>query len=756
MKKLKSFFQKNHNFRHWTGILALLALSVGSMQLSNSDWLLTSILEKPAYTFDGAVSPFEEMIDYSELSSAEKDMTYTELKAAGSENLIPHLLHLYENSNLTFDLSNVDWSDQEQIDKMNLQYNITVPFAGNYKLDSCGIGCGSHPGIDWVMPNETPVRAAVTGEVTKVSEQSSGFGHHIVVKTENAPHPNNANQLTTIYFGYSHLGDVYVNVGDVVSTGEIIALSGNTGTSTAPHLDWQLALEEVPWTPYWPFTWSEASAAGYDFWTAVNEGLGSDNMYAYMADPAEYVLKYNNESYVAPVIAETDEEEVIQVDSEVIEEVIEELIEDLEESEEILIDDEQEEEVIVEEEVVSSVVTMDISDLDVDMPSFIMTGDKREIEITLYDATGAVLKDPQFTEDIEISFTEDDVVKLNRNFLDKNDFNKGVASLNLHGEALGSSSIVFEISGSTFTTTPINVIDEVQPFSKFGLASDGNFVPNVKEIVQIQALDLEGAPTPKIKGDGVVELEIIEGEGSLTPSQIHTDDFINGIAEVELLSESIDDIVIQVSYGKKVTESDRIQVQDFTDLSTSHEYYPSVSFLRTKGTISGYSDGSFQPERDVSRVEALKMIYSGMDLPLIIGRTVSFKDTASSGEWYSDVLATAAESGVVQGYADGSFKPTQGVNRVEFLKMLFASMDLSVDPVVADDPAPDVNNLEWHAPYVQYAMENNIFPDTSANKNFYPGQAMSRIEVAEVIYRLLVVEYNNGEPYSIQLDVPTL
>ncbi|MFT7184408.1 MAG: hypothetical protein ACI9QC_000750, partial [Oceanicoccus sp.] len=403
----------------------------------------------------------------------------------------------------------------------------------------------------------------------------------------------------------------------------------------------------------------------------------------------------------------------------------------------------------------TSVVTMDIASIEVDMPSFIMIGAKREIEITLFDATGSVLTDPQFTDNIDIDFSDENIAKLNRTTLDKNDFRDGVATLDLYGELEGEATIVFEIASSTFTTTPFYIISEIQPFAKFGAASDGYFVPNVTEIVQIQALDLEGNPTPKISGSGTVELKVIEGDATISPSKISTKDFTNGIAEIELYSEEIDDIVIQVTYGTKVTESATIQVQEFTDLSSSHEYYPAVSYLRSKGTVSGYPDGSFQPDREVSRIEGLKFIISGLEVPVSFGRTVSFSDTASTGAWYSDYLATAEDIGIVQGYSDGSFKPSQGVNRVELLKMLFASKGISVDPVVGSDPTPDVDNLSWYAPYVQYAMEMNIFPDSNSNTNFNPGQSMTRIEVAEVIYRLVIVLHND-EAYSIQLDVPAL
>jgi hypothetical protein len=755
MKKLKSFLQNDH-FRHWTGILALLALSVGSMQIHHSDFMLTSILDEPEYVFEGTVSPLEYMLDYSELESGDRDLDYNNLLAEGGGKMIPHLLHTYNQANLSFDLDDIDWSDESEVEKLNLQYNITVPYTGNYSLDSCGMGCGSHPAVDWVTPMGTPLMAASTGKVTKVSEQSSGFGYHVVVETQGAPHPTNAGEKTTIYFGYSHLSQIYVNEGDIVHVGDFLGLTGESGTATTPHLHWDLALESAPYVPYWPFTWSEANEAGLNFWSAVNEGLGMDNIHAHTADPAIYVLEYNIDTYVAPEPVE--EEDVIEIDSELVEELLEEIQADEEELEEL--EDEDIEEVVEEEELVeeleeTSVATMDISAIDVDMPSFIMTGDQREIEIILYDSTGEVLTSPQFTDKIDISFADDSIAKLNRSVLDKYDFTDGIAKLDLYGQLEGDTTIIFEVANSTFTTTPLYIIDEVKPFTKFGVATDGYFVPNVSESIQIQSLDLEGMPTPTAPSGGVVELEVIEGTATLSPSELSVKDFVNGIAEVEIYSEDIDDIVVQVTYGTKVVESEALQVQEFIDLSSSDDYYPAVSYLRTQGTISGYPDGSFQPEREVSRIEGLKFIISGLDVPLSLGKTVSFSDTEASGAWYSDVLATAEGIGIVKGYADGTFKPTSGVNRVELLTMLFASADISLDPVVIGDPAKDVDNLTWYAPAVQYALEMNIFPDANSNKNFNPGQAMTRIEVAEAIYRLIIVQHND-EPYSVQLEVPNL
>jgi len=200
-----------------------------------------------------------------------------------------------------------------------------------------------------------------------------------------------------------------------------------------------------------------------------------------------------------------------------------------------------------------------------------------------------------------------------------------------------------------------------------------------------------------------------------------------------------------VTYGTKVEESQTLEARLFNDVSETNEYYTALSYLFEKGTVQGYPDGSFKPSNTVSRVEGLKFIFSGLDQEVKTGLTARFADTSNS-EWYSNYLATAYSLGVVQGYADGNFRPAQGVNRVEFLKMLFSTVDLSIDPVVIEDPYEDVNNLSWYAPYVQYAKEKNIFPVKGSY--FNPGDPMSRIEVAEVIYRMIVVNQHDGESYN--------
>lgn len=85
-----------------------------------------------------------------------------------------------------------------------------------------------HRGIDFSVPTGTPVRVTADGVVTKVEKQR-GFGR--VVKV------SHGNGLETVY---GHLQEAQVKVGQQVSRGEVIALSGNSGRSTGPHLHYEV------------------------------------------------------------------------------------------------------------------------------------------------------------------------------------------------------------------------------------------------------------------------------------------------------------------------------------------------------------------------------------------------------------------------------------------------------------------------------------------------------------------------------------
>ncbi|PCG81581.1 peptidase [Streptomyces sp. WZ.A104] len=90
-----------------------------------------------------------------------------------------------------------------------------------------------HSGQDFAVPVGTPVVAAHTGTIVKAGPNGGGdgpaYGNAVVIKHANGK-----------YSQYAHLSKINVKIGQQVKTGQKIALSGNTGNSSGPHLHFEI------------------------------------------------------------------------------------------------------------------------------------------------------------------------------------------------------------------------------------------------------------------------------------------------------------------------------------------------------------------------------------------------------------------------------------------------------------------------------------------------------------------------------------
>ena len=87
-----------------------------------------------------------------------------------------------------------------------------------------------HKGVDWSVPTGTAVFASCGGTVARAG-WGSGYGYCVYINHEDGRQTR-----------YGHLSKVLVKVGQTVKQGERIALSGNTGVSTGPHLHFEILI----------------------------------------------------------------------------------------------------------------------------------------------------------------------------------------------------------------------------------------------------------------------------------------------------------------------------------------------------------------------------------------------------------------------------------------------------------------------------------------------------------------------------------
>jgi murein DD-endopeptidase MepM/ murein hydrolase activator NlpD len=111
-----------------------------------------------------------------------------------------------------------------------------LPVHGDYTISSpFGERWGVlHPGTDLAVPVGTPVYAANAGTVT-LCRWNGGYGNNVVIQHDDG--------VTSVY---GHASKLLCRDGEQVQAGDEIALSGNTGYSTGPHLHFELRRDDKP------------------------------------------------------------------------------------------------------------------------------------------------------------------------------------------------------------------------------------------------------------------------------------------------------------------------------------------------------------------------------------------------------------------------------------------------------------------------------------------------------------------------------
>ncbi len=106
--------------------------------------------------------------------------------------------------------------------------------------------------------------------------------------------------------------------------------------------------------------------------------------------------------------------------------------------------------------------------------------------------------------------------------------------------------------------------------------------------------------------------------------------------------------------------------QSFTDVLNPTWYSNAVGFVSRKGIAQGDEDGAFRPEDSVTRMEFAAMIARFANVQPETGKT--FFDTV--GAWGEGYIAALSNAGILTGYEDGSFRPNQQVTRAEAVAVI--------------------------------------------------------------------------------------
>lgn len=155
------------------------------------------------------------------------------------------------------------------------------------------------------------------------------------------------------------------------------------------------------------------------------------------------------------------------------------------------------------------------------------------------------------------------------------------------------------------------------------------------------------------------------------------------------------------------------------------KYEDAAGLLYNLGIIAGYDDGTFKPDRQVSRGEICAIIarttgISNMSSP------ANGKFTDLDNSIYRDAVENLAASGVVDGFGDGTFRPNEPVNTEQAIKMVVCAIGYDVF----------LGNEAWPQNYYNVALSHNMLKNIASSV----GKPMARGEIAILIANTLEVD----------------
>lgn len=176
-------------------------------------------------------------------------------------------------------------------------------------------------------------------------------------------------------------------------------------------------------------------------------------------------------------------------------------------------------------------------------------------------------------------------------------------------------------------------------------------------------------------------------------------------------------------------------MSQFSDTTNGTPIGTASDYLYYKNIIGGFSDGTFRPSQKVNRAEAAKFFTLAAKTNLNYNAlSTPFRDIIIS-EWYGPYVLAAAEAKIINGHPNGNFRPQDGIQKAQFLAMLARAFDLPTDQ--ASSTFTDVDSSAWYAGFTGLVDEYDLFSEDTTPTTFNPADEMSRAEFALALHRYL-------------------
>lgn len=182
----------------------------------------------------------------------------------------------------------------------------------------------------------------------------------------------------------------------------------------------------------------------------------------------------------------------------------------------------------------------------------------------------------------------------------------------------------------------------------------------------------------------------------------------------------------------------------FTDITEEYEFAATaIEELARRGIIHGVGNGKYAPEKEFTRAQFCKIMVEalGYDKDEYAGNFTDVK----ADNWFAPYVQAAVEEGLFTGYPDGTFKPDRTITREEIAAVVGRGAVLAevVDAAKMEKFVMEKSNFEdkelvseWAANEVAWLEAQGVFANI-AEEIFEPTKVVNRAEAAAVVYNTL-------------------
>ncbi|MBI5155778.1 S-layer homology domain-containing protein [Candidatus Peregrinibacteria bacterium] len=167
----------------------------------------------------------------------------------------------------------------------------------------------------------------------------------------------------------------------------------------------------------------------------------------------------------------------------------------------------------------------------------------------------------------------------------------------------------------------------------------------------------------------------------------------------------------------------------FSDVPADHPHAGAIEYVRSRGIVRGYADGTYKPDATINRAEFTKIIVGSVAAKHSIdacimgmGLLTDYITDVPKNAWFAPYICYALESTFVIGYDDRTFRPEKSINVAEASKIIAYAYFKDVS---STDPV-------WYKPFIDLLAEHHAIPTDIRSFD----QLLTRGQMAEMIARL--------------------